>query len=314
MQNSGQKTKCRLVFFGNEQIATGIRTDAPILNSLIDAGHDIAALVLSDAGTKSRTKQRAAVIELAEQHGIQILQPTKLKDAEAQLKALGADVAVLAAYGKIVSRSIIDLFPAGILNIHPSLLPKHRGSIPIEAALLANETETGVSLMQLAPEMDAGPIFAQSSVVIGDMTKQQLVDTLAATGAAMLVELLPGICTGEIIAAPQDHEAATYDSRISKDVSGLDLQKSARQLMQEIKAYAGWPGSRLVIGGKDCTITRAHVIDNSLDTVDKKAIFVANKQLCAQTSDGILVIDTIKPAGKPDMPAAAFLAGHKHLL
>lgn len=314
MNNSGQKTSCRIVFFGNEQIATGTHTDAPILRSLIADGHSVVAVVLSDAGTKSRNKQVPAVITVAAEHGIPVFQPSSLREIESQLVELKPDVGVLAAYGRLVPRSVIESFPHGIVNIHPSLLPKHRGSIPVEAALLAGEAETGVSLMELAPEMDTGPIYAQSAVAITDQDKQTLSDELAEIGAQMLHELLPGICSGAVVAVPQDHSAATYDARITKEVREMQLGKPALQLANEVKAYAGWPGCVLQIAGKECTIIHAHVASNSVENVDEKTIFVANKQLCLQASDGILVIDSLKPAGKTTMPASAFIAGHKQLL
>ncbi len=314
MNNSGKQNSTRLVFFGNEQLATGTHTDAPILHTLIDAGYTIVALILSDNGTRSRNKQTPAVVELAQVHNIPILRPISLREIEAELVESHADAAILAAYGKLVPASVIDIFPGGIINVHPSLLPKHRGSTPIESVLLEGDIETGVSIMQLAQKMDAGPIYGQSSLSINSLSKQELVSEISDIGATMLCDLLPEILLGTVVAAPQDDSAATYTSRIEKNVRNIDLTKPANLLVREITAYAGWPGSRLIIAGKECAILTAHAVTNSSNTVENKTIFVANKNLYAQTSDGLLSIDTLKPAGKSEMTAQAFLAGHAHLL
>lgn len=312
-------TKPRIVFFGNERIATGVETSAPILQTLIEDGYEIAALVINEAGTQSRKARPLAVVELARQHTIPVLMPSKLSDAVEELRGLDAAAGVLVAYGRIIPASIIELFPAGIINIHPSLLPKHRGSTPIESAMLAGETVTGVSLMKLAREMDAGDVYAQTEVPLnGRETKQELADRLADIGGAMLKELLPDIISGSVVALPQDHAAATYDSLIKKSDGLLDFTKPALRLEREIRAFADWPGSRTVIAGKDVVVTAAHAASgNELSETAGRETglpYAAHKKLCIQTGDGTLVIDRLKPAGKSDMPAAAFLAGHQAVL
>ncbi len=310
MPTSG--TKPRVIFFGNERIATAVNTACLTLTKLVEDGYEVMAVVVNNEISASRNRRELEIADVAARYEIPVLAPKKPSDSIDQLKSYTADVGVLVAYGRIVPQSLIDIFPAGIVNIHPSLLPLHRGSTPIESVLLSGERKTGVSLMRLSSVMDAGDVYAYSELALhGRETKQELADTLLDLGSEMLVSILPRIVDGEIIGRPQDDRGATYDGMITKKHGSIDLTKPATQLEREIRAYAGWPGSHTVVAGKDVVVTAAHVAYNSVENVDKKTIFIANKQLCLQTADGILVIDELKPAGKSAMPASAFLAGHR---
>jgi len=305
----------RVVFFGNERIATGVETSLPVLNMLLDEGYDVVAVVTSDSGTTSRKSRELEIEKLARERNIAFYNPRSAQALKDVVAGLEVEIAVLVAYGRIVPESVIEHFPYGIVNVHPSALPKHRGSAPIESVMLDGSTETAVSLMSLVKAMDAGPVYAHCPITLeGNETKQYLADTFGLIGAEALRELLPLLLSEECIARPQDHAAATYDERIAKSDGMIDLSKTAVQLEREVRAYASWPGSHTRIAGKNVIITVAHVADNTLQNVDKKTIFAANKALCLQTADGILVVDELKPAGKSTMPAAAFLAGYGQLL
>jgi methionyl-tRNA formyltransferase len=313
MPTSGRKIK--IVFFGNERIATAANTDCPTLTKLIAENYDIAAVVVNHEPTLSRNRRQLEIAKVAAEHNVPLLAPRAPADVLEQLTAYQPDIGVLVAYGKIVPQRLIDVFPHGIINIHPSLLPLHRGPTPIESAILHGDSKTGVSIMHVSKQMDAGSVYAYSaSPLTGNETKQGLADTLLELGSQMLLTVLPGIVSGDIVGQPQDDSQATYDRMITKQDGLLDLSKSAQQLEREIRAYLGWPGSRCIIAGKDVVVLAAHIAGNNIQNVDQKTIFTANKELCFQTGDGILVIDILKPAGKSAMPAAAFLAGHKHLL
>ena len=308
----------RLVFFGNERLATGVSTDAPTLRRLIAAGYDVALVVSHHSATTSRRARELEIAAVAAEHNIPVLLPAKPADIRSELAAPGAAAAVLVAYGKIVPQSIIDLFPCGILNIHPSLLPLHRGPTPIESVILDGSPQTGVSVMQLAAAMDAGPVYGQRPLALdGHETKQALADTLLDMGGELLLELLPDALAGSIDPQPQNDEAATYDQLLQKTDGELHpAEQSALQSARAVRAYAGWPGTRLRIGQLDTVITEARVTtpNESLPaatppgslqpTADRSAILLA-------TIDGTLAITRLKPAGKADMPARAFLAGHK---
>jgi methionyl-tRNA formyltransferase len=300
----------RLVFFGNERLATGVSTTVPVLQALVGAGYQVVAVIVSQTDPAQSRKARTLEIQvIAERLGIPVLAPTKLLDAKEQLETLGAAAGILIAYGKLVPQEIIDIFPQGIINIHPSLLPKRRGSTPIENTILYGEKETGVSLMQLATEMDAGPLYSQEVIPIkGDETKQVLADLLLNTGANLLLKYLPSILDGNTQPNPQDKIDVTYDKQIKKDVSELDVTKPAAQLEREIRAYAGWPRSRIKLGTTEVIVTKAHVskIGGTVGT-----LWLDEGQLGVHCSEGTLIIDNLIPPGKKEMSATAFLAGYK---
>ena len=300
--------KPRLIFFGNERIATGIQTNTPLLRSLLSAGYDIAAIVANHQQAQSRNARELEIASLATEHSIPLLLPERLKDITEKLKGFQATAAVLVAYGKIIPQSIIDVFPRGIINIHPSLLPKHRGPTPVESVILDGSIKTGVSVMQLVKAMDAGPIYAQSEIMLtGRETKQELADSLLEVSSAMLLEILPGILSGAIVAMPQDDTVATYDKLITKEGAVLDWQKPAEVLEREVRAYLEWPKSQTTLNGLPVTITSAHV-DSGTGTPG--TLWQLPKQLGYYTIHDIFVIDKLKPAGKPEMTIEAYLAGY----
>lgn len=234
----------KIVFFGNECLATGTTTKAPVLSALHEHGHDIKLVVVNTHQVTSRQNRSPEMIDIAGKLDLPIATPQKLDEIADTIRALKPDIAVLAAYGRIIPQSIIDLFPHGIINIHPSLLPKYRGSTPIETALLDGECETGVTIMQVTAAMDAGPIYAQAKFAVdNNTTKQQLADQLLNIGRDLIIDLLPKIVAGTSTPKPQDDSQATYTKLIKKSDGRLDSAKSAQQLAREVIAYASWPTS-----------------------------------------------------------------------
>jgi methionyl-tRNA formyltransferase len=188
------------------------------------------------------------------------------------------------------------------------LLPLHRGPTPIESVILNGESFTGVSLMKLAKEMDSGPVYSQSEIALaGNETKQQLADSLADIGRAMLIELLPGIISGQVIPKPQNNSMATYDELIQKKDGQISWNNPARKIYNQIRAYAGWPGSRTLIAGKDVIITNA-IITNKKGTRGK--VFTTGKEFGIFADDYGLIIDRLKPTGKKEMTGEEFLRGY----
>lgn len=313
MPNSGSKP--RLVFFGNERIATGVTTEAPVLRMLIAQGYDICAVVVHNTVTRSRNARTLEVASIAQEHGIPLISPDKPGEIIDQIRSYGATAGILIAYGKIIPESFIDIFPFGIINIHPSLLPKHRGPTPIESSILAGDAETGISVMKISRQMDAGPVWAQATLPLsGTETKQALADTLGSLAADVLRDRLPGILDGSIPALPQNDSEATYDQLIDKQSGILDTNKPAIALEREIRAFAMWPGSRISLDGFDITVTQATALDNTPANATSSPLFVADKQLYLRASDGTLRVTMLKPAGKSEMTAQAFLAGYTHKL
>lgn len=305
----------RIVFFGNERLATGVVTTAPTLRNLINHNYDVAAVVVNYTAAQSRTaaSRELEVIKIAETHGIPVLAPRKLSEITETLASLNATAGVLLAYGRIIPESIIHIFPRGIINIHPSLLPLHRGSMPIEAVMLEGARETGVSLMQLAKEMDAGPVFAQARLPLtGQESKQELYDKLLGIGNGLLMKHLPAILDGSLTPKPQDHSKATYDQLITKDQGIIDWNKPAQQIEREIRAYLEWPKSRTELAGKDIIITKAYV-DPSETMKSKPGDVEFIKEsgiIIVGTASGLLRIERLKPAGKREMSAKEFMTGY----
>ena len=302
----------KIVFFGNERLATGVTTQAPTLQALIAAGYDVVTVVVAqEAASQSRQARPLEIAAIANAHGIPLLSPAKLSEIKDHLAGLGASVGVLVAYGKFVPPSIIDLFPRGIINIHPSLLPKHRGPTPLESVILDGDRTTGVTLMQLAATMDSGPIIAQETMDLrGDETKQDLADQLSSLGKDMLIEHLPAVIAGSSPATPQDDSQAQYDQLIAKDAGRLDAtawQRPVATLERQIRAYAGWPRSRTTIGATAIIITQAHVVPGA---GSPGSLWLKPKSFGVHAKDGVLVIDSLIPVGKKEMSAAAFLAGY----
>ena len=302
-----------ILFFGNERLATGVSTSSPALKALIRNGYEVAAVVVAqnDPG-RSRQARELEVASVAEEHGIPLLSPSDLLKAKDGLAGYGAQAAVLIAYGKIVPPEVLDIFPAGIINVHPSLLPLHRGSTPIESIILDGADETGVSLMKLAEKMDAGPIYDRVRIALkGDETKQSLADTLAAMGTDLLLKYLPGILGGapEPVPEPQDETLATVDSHVAKADGVIDWSKPAVRLEREVRAYAGWPKSRTALGSTEIIITKAVVITDG-GPLGPGELQIRDKRLIMGTSEAALEILALKPAGKREMTAEGFLAGY----
>jgi methionyl-tRNA formyltransferase len=317
------KTSPTIIFFGNERLATSVSTTAPVLTSLIAAGYNVAAVVVNYQPAQSRSsKQRQLqVTTVANQHKIPVLSPLKLTEIASQLKSYNATAGVLLAYGKIIPQSIIDIFPRGIINIHPSLLPLHRGSTPIESVILNGERQTGVSLMTLAKQMDAGPVYAQSHLnLTGHETKQELYDELITQGVDLLNQYLPHILDSNLQPTFQDESKATYDDRITKADGQIDWTNSAQQIERQVRAYDEWPKSYTTLGGIDVVITKATVRPIASPATPIGATPIGQVNITKQ--DGVsnlfvtcgqntaLHIQKLKPAGKSEMDAAGFINGY----
>jgi methionyl-tRNA formyltransferase len=305
-------TSKTLIFFGNERLASGIKTDAPILSGLIEAGYDIPFIVVSQAQTSGRNKRKLEVAEVADKHGIPVKYISKLREITDEIIASQASFGVLAAFGRIVPQSTIDLFEHGILNIHPSLLPEFRGSSPIESAILSGQKITGVSLMKLSAGMDEGPVlgFAETEITTG-MSKQELYNQLSTIGAGLLTTLLPQILNGELTPLEQDHDNATYSSKLSKENSAIDWHKPASQIEKEIRAYADWPSSKTNLGGTETAICQTELFE--ANGSPGQIFKISKSRFGIYCGENALEILSLKPQSKSQMTAAAFMAGNNQL-
>lgn len=295
----------RLVFFGNERLVSGLKkTKAPLLTGLIERGYDVAAVVVNQTDTRSRNARELEVASLAKEHGIPLLSPDKPSDIIDDLMSLRADAAILSAYGRILSDRIINVFnPIGIINIHPSLLPRHRGPTPIESTILQGDEVAGVSIMQLTTGMDEGPIYAQTSFATSnDEDKFDLHEKLSQAGSSLLFDILPDILSGSLRPKPQPDSDVSVTSLISKDDGRLDpFTDDATTLNRKVRAYLGFPKPRLVLFDNEVIITSSTVVNE-----------VNPSTLTIPCYDNTwLRIDTlIAPSGR-SMDGASFMRGYK---
>jgi len=301
----------KIIFFGNERLATGIKTSLPIITSLVKNGYAISAIIITPIKPSlSRKSNVLEIVEFAKQNSIPVIEYNKQDpDLIPKLKSFEVKLAVLAAFGQIISKSTLDIFPQGIINLHPSILPMHRGPTPIESTILNGELVTGVSLIRLVPEMDAGPIYMQTSLPISqNITKQDLADQLGNLGAIEMTKILPLIINDKLSATAQTGQP-TYDQKITKEMANLDFNKPAIELERQIRAYEGWPRSKFMVNNQSLTVTQAHVIN--VPTSKEGSLVMVNGHLGIETSNGILVIEKLIPAGSKEMSSSDFIKGRK---
>lgn len=293
--NSG--TSSPIVFFGTEDFSLFS------LQALTQNGFKIAAVVTKPDTQRGRGKKltQPAIKEFANAHNISVWQPTQLTDITDDIKALDNPIGVLVSYGKIVPESILELFQLGIVNVHPSLLPRYRGPSPIESAIANRDSHTGVTIMKLVKAMDAGPIYTQVPYVLDHTeTRPELYKTLGMLGANLLVQKLPSIIDGSLNATEQDDSAATYCKLLTKNDSPLDTTvHTPGELEAQIRAHLGYPKSRIMLGDHEVIVTKAHGVITKKTPLDLE---------CA--NGAFLSIDElVAPSGKT-MSADAFLRGH----
>ncbi|MBR5419312.1 methionyl-tRNA formyltransferase [Candidatus Saccharibacteria bacterium] len=291
--------KTKILFFGNEQLAQGIKAKTPIFDALVNSPNfEIQALLL----TNPNPRKPYQIEKAAKAAGVPVFFSKNSAEILEIIAKYDAEVAVLASFGKIIPDSVISAFPCGIINIHPSLLPKYRGTTPIESAILNGDKETGVSVMRLTKAMDAGPILAQETIEITpEDDKQTLYEKLATAGAQQLVRVLPGVVAKTAPERSQNGLEATFTTPLTKDMSLLqpDL-KTAETLSNEIRAFTGFPKSKTAIWDIPCIITKAHVSSEAASDIDIKC-----------SDDNYLVIDRLIPENSKEMDAAGFINGHK---
>lgn len=252
----------RIVFAGTPAFA------ASALRALIGSGHEVALVLTRPDRPAGRGLKLAAgeVKQLAEQARLPLLQPQTLKDADVQarLLAAGAQALVVAAYGLILPRAVLELFPLGCINIHASLLPRWRGAAPVQRALLAGDDETGISIMRMEEGLDTGPVYRMQRIPIGaEDTAGTLHDKLAALGARCIVEVLQTIADGTLAAVPQMETHATYAPKIAKEEAAIDWHRDATEVHRQVRAFNPFPGAYSMLRGEPVKIWRALIVAGS---------------------------------------------------
>lgn len=291
-----------IVFFGSGPVAAA---------SLEMLAKDFEIEAVITKPQPAHHKEPFPVLEVAKKLGLKVFTPNSKTELSELFKTrpVTSRLGVVIDYGFIINKDVIDYFPLGIVNSHFSLLPKWRGADPISFAILNGDAETGVSLMLIVEKMDEGPLLAQASHKIGPAeTTPELTDGLTKLSHKLLVETLPNYLSGACKASPQSREGVSYSHKLTKQDGLIDWNKPAGQLEREVRAFIEWPKSRTVIAGKDVIITSAKVVSSQ----GKPGTFsVEDKALLAHCGDGSLQVEKLKPAGKPEMTAQAFLAGNK---
>lgn len=301
----------RVLFLGTPSFA------ALPLRALAAAGHEVVGVVTQPdrAAGRSRSLQPPPVKVAALELGIPVLQPPTLKDAAVvqQLRDLHFEVGVVAAYGEILRRNVLDIPPLGYLNVHPSLLPLYRGPTPVTAAILAGDELTGVSIIRLVRAMDAGPIIAQATVSLDrDARAGALTDELFTIGSQLLVGALPLYARGEIAPQPQDESQATYCKLLTREDGRIDWSLPALVIERAVRAYDPWPGAWTTWQGQQLKIGAARVDAEWSGDVAPGTV-VDGSDLRIATGSGALVIAELQPAGKRMMPASDWLRGQRGL-
>jgi len=294
----------KLIFAGTPAFA------AKALEAIIAAGHEVAlALTQPDrpAG-RGMALQASAVKEVALRHGIEVFQPASLKDGDAQarLAAVGADAMVVAAYGLILPQAALDLPRFGCLNIHASLLPRWRGAAPIQRALLAGDSESGVCIMQMEAGLDTGPVLlCEALPIAADDTAASLHDKLSALGARLIVDALGRL---PLPAVAQPAEGVSYAHKIGKAEAIIDWNRSAAELDRHIRAFNPFPGAQARFAGQPVKLWRALPVAG--DGEPGSILAVDRGQIVVACGEGALALCELQKAGGKRLAADAFLAGH----
>lgn len=293
----------------------------PILDSLAHRGHEIAAVYTQPDRPAGRGRGIALspVKKKALEDGLVVRQPVSLRQLEEvqTLAGLRPDVVVVAAYGKLLPQSVLDIPRFGCLNVHPSLLPRHRGPSPVAGAILAGDEVTGVSIMLLDEGMDTGPVLTQEKVPVSPQdTTGSLTAKLSEIGARLLTQTLPLWTEGKILPRPQENEEATYSKAITKESGRIDWQLPALDIWRQVRAFQPWPGCGTTWKGRLLKIIEAVPLPGVGEAGMVSAIKGSQSAapIGVQTGDGILGLLHVQMEGKRVIPAEDFLRGQADFL
>lgn len=305
-------TIVRAVFFGSGSFAV------PILDALVALpGIRVEAVVSAPdrpVGRKAIPTPTPVTVR-ARDLGLPLLQPMRVRKPEAvdALAAVAPDLVVLADYGQLIPRALLDLPRRGFLNLHPSALPRWRGAAPIAATILAGDTESAVTLMVVTEEMDAGPIVAVEALnVRADDTAVTLEERASAAAARLLVRALPEWLAGRLLARPQPAEGVTFTRPLRREDGLLDPERSAAELERQVRAYQPWPGAYIQsekTGDVRLIVSTAHVAKSEPGDVAGRFVTTADRRLALVAADGRLVLDVLQRAGGRAMTSAELLRG-----
>lgn len=300
----------KIVFMGTPDFSVGA------LDALVEAGHEIIAVVTQPDKPKGRSGQMQfpPVKECALRHGLTVLQPVKIKTPEwvDKLRELKADVFVVAAFGQILSKEILDMPKYGCVNIHASLLPKYRGAAPINWAIINGEKETGVTIMQMNEGVDTGDMLSHVVVPIAPKeTAESLFYKLAKAGAKLIVETLPKLEAGEIIPVPQDESQSSHVKMMNKSLGKIDWNQDAVVIERLVRGLNSWPSAYTYYQGKSVKLWDCDVVEAAAKAVPGTIIAVAKDSFDVATGNGALRVLELQLEGKKRMDTKSFLLGNQ---
>jgi len=300
----------RILFMGTPDFA------AVSLQRLIEDGHEVCGVFTQPDKPRNRNKVTfSPVKELALSHGLPVYQPATLRDGGAMetVRELAPELIVVVAYGRILPEDILAFPKYGSINVHASLLPKYRGAAPINRAILEGETETGVSIMYLAKELDAGDVLRVAKTPIGpDETAPELWDRLAVLGAEALSGTIPTLADGTAVAVPQDEGGVTYAAMLSREMSPVDWTKSAHAVHCQIRALQPWPCAATdVISGEEMKLHRSQETGEGSSARPGTIVRAGKDGIDIACGDGrVLRLLEVQAKGGKRMTAGAYLLGH----
>ena len=299
----------RILFMGTPDFAVAS------LSALLEAGHDICGVFTQPDKPKNRGMklQASPVKEFALAHDIPVFQPLKMRDGEAMgyIQERKPELIVVAAYGRILPGDILDYPPCGCINVHSSLLPKYRGAAPINWAILNGDKTTGVTIMHMAPALDAGDIILQRETAIGpDETAPELFQRLAELGGGLLVEAVEQIAKGVATRTPQLEADATYAPMLGRELSPMDWSKDGQTLHDQVRGLLPWPCATAEFGGVRCKVFSTAVLDGTTDLAPGTVAEAGKDGIVMACGGGTLLrVKELQPDGKKRMAAADFLRG-----
>ena len=297
----------RVIYVGTPDFAV------PPLTAMHQAGHEIVYVVTQPDAVSGRGKKvhfspvKAKALEL----GIPVLQPEKIRKNQEFLETIRQakpDVIVVAAYGKILPKTVLELPPLGCINIHGSLLPRFRGAAPIQAAIIEGDEETGITIMKMAEGLDTGDMLAKATTLTDGKTGQQLHDELASLGAELLIQTLPALPT--IKGQPQDDALSTYAPMISKQDGHIDFSEDAARIERRIRAFDPWPGTFAYAKEKMLKFWKAEALDQTAEAPAGTVVEAKNDHIDIACGKGILRVTEIQAPGKKRTAVKEYLKGN----
>ena len=288
----------------------------PSLRALLENGYEVVGVFCQPDRPKGRGHKLAAcpVKELAQSAGIPVFQPERIKREEgvAMLKSCAPDLCVTAAFGQLLSQEILDIPPLGTINVHSSLLPKHRGSAPINWSIIKGDPVTGVTTMFTDKGMDTGDILLTRETPIGPAENAgELTDRLAVMGAQLLIETIRALEAGTLARTPQDHAAATYEPKMDKELGRIDWSKSAQELDWLVRGTTPWPGAFTTLGEQTIKVFELDILDGPASGAPGEIVAAdAKRGLVVSCGDHDVALAQIQMPGAKRMNAKDYLRGH----